>query len=234
MLQFLLVFLIAQVPVPTIGTSPIPIGSPSPITFAALTPRLTEISTEISSAASAAADAGFNAKGLGYFSPSHYFKTVEDDFSSSMRATNAGLDNVALLQANLTTSANAPPWLVSSTGALLSADKHALVYVRQYAEIAVVYERAVNAKNLAESSAIGWSFSNGYNPNLFNSVESVTSQKMANDRQLTVDQMREILQAQNESAKDIARSLIAPTTDFNVQCEQGDKIKSSVKTRSIE
>lgn len=216
MLLAITAFVLAQVPIPNLGDAP---TRPTPAITAScsdLTPRFTSIANDISSAGSNAADAGMNAKGLGYFSPPRHFHTVENDYANAMKSVNDGLDIATAVDGALRNA----PQSASTTAArgLLDADQHALLYVRQYAQVAVTYQRAVNAKNLSEQAALSWTFSNAFNPTISNSIGTATSQQDANVRQLTADQARGILEQQNDDVRDVRRSLVVATQAWNARC----------------
>ncbi len=156
---------------------------------------------DITGAQSAAA--GGNAIGLGYFSPNKHFRSIEDNYIVVNRVLEPTLDEVSDIPIVIDQVPDSPA-KVAALGLAESYEK-SLRQIKQYAHAAVVFERSAHGRRNAQASSFGL-YSGG------------AEKRNANDRELSADQARSILDGESSDVKDASRVLKLPEFRWHKAC----------------
>lgn len=214
----------ADVPVPALSVVPTP--SPLPATCDAMSAGFTRIAQDVERAAKAAREAAFVAEGLGYFSPGHHFRTVEDDFKAAQGDALDAITTEYAIGNGLGSSA------LSADGyALLRAQDHVLRAIYAHATAALMYERAVNAKNLSletRFSLAAASFGESLAPppqivvpgatTMTQTTTAVVSAPQPDYASMTAAEMKSFLGATQTDTLVLENRLVTPTKNWNAIC----------------
>lgn len=163
-----------------------------------------ELRTAIDITGAQSAAAGGNAGGLGYWSPNKQFRSVEDNFIVVNKMLEPSLDEVT----DLPIALDQTPVSAAKTAALGLADAYekSLRQIKQYALAAVVFERAAHGRRKAQIETLGL-----YNGNY-------SQNRNRNDREMSADQARAILDGESSDVKDASRQLKLPEYRWQHAC----------------
>lgn len=179
---------------------------PSPVksVCADLQPSFVAIRATIDSASHAASDAGMNAKGLGFWSANRHFRTVEDDYIAVTKLLAPALDATSSVPIWLDPVADGPDKKAASE--LGDGYEASLRSIKRYVTAALVFERAAYGRRAQQSAALGGG--------LYGAVASAN----ANNREMSADEARTILDSQEDLIADSSRILKLPEFHWSKAC----------------
>jgi hypothetical protein len=161
-----------------------------------------ELRSAIDITGAQASAAGQNAKGLGYFSSNKQFRSVEDNFIVVNRMLDPSLDQATDVPIAVDQAPAGPG--KDAAIELSAAYEKSLKQVKQYALAAVVFQRSAYGRRNAQSKTLG----------LYSGAEK----RNANDREMSADQARAILDGDGSDVKDASRVLKLPEFHWRKAC----------------
>lgn len=174
-----------------------------------LAPTFAELRHAIDTTGAQAAAAGQNAVGLGYWSGNNQFRSVEDNYIVVNKVLEPSLDEVTDIPIALDrTTAGAAK---SAALELADAYEKSLRHIKLYAHAAVVFERAAHGRRKAQSQSFG--------------LYSGSNNRNVNDRELSADQARAILDEQSSDVRDASRALKLPEYRWHKACDDSGSAK---------
>lgn len=167
-----------------------------------LQPSLLAIRTVIVHTSGVAADAGMNALGLGTFSAPRHYRVVEDDAINTQKQLDPALDATSDLQVAIDDLPNSDQKSIATD--VTKAYDDSLRETQRYTQAALVFERAAWGRAKTKAQSWGWG---GY-----------ANRRNENDREMSADQARQVLDSESNSVKDVARNLKLPEHHWLKTC----------------
>jgi hypothetical protein len=166
-----------------------------------LEPTLAEVRTAIDITGKQAFAAGQNAKGLGYFSPSKHFRSIEDNDIVVNKVIEPSLNEVTDIPIAVDSQPDGPTKAAALE--LATAYEGSLRTIKRYSHASLVFERAAHGRKKEQMA----SFAGGGAQDL-----------NRNNREMSADEARSILDDQSSGVGDAARQLKLPEYHWHKAC----------------
>jgi hypothetical protein len=142
-----------------------------------------------------------NAVGLGTFSAPRHYRVVEDDAINIQKQLDPALDATTDIQVAIDDLPAGDQKTLASD--VTKAYDDSLRETQRYTQAALVFERAAWGRAKAKAQAFGG---------------GGVFQRNANDREMSADQARQVLDSESNDVKDVARNLKLPEHHWAKTC----------------